>query len=115
MVELPSGGSLMIAGLLEENVSNNINAVPGLREVPVLGPLFGSSAFQRNETELVVTVSAYLVNPVDHNALNLPTDGFIPSGDLKRYFLMHLQENYVGKQIDLPPTALKGPVGYMIE
>jgi pilus assembly protein CpaC len=115
VVELPSGGSLMIAGLLEEDISNNVNAVPGLRDVPVLGSLFGSTAFQRNETELVITVSAYLVNPVDHNTLNLPTDGFIPSGDLKRYFLMHLQENYVGKQMDLPPTALKGPVGYIVE
>ena len=115
VVELPSGGSLMIAGLLEEDSSNAIDAVPGLRDVPVLGALFGSSAFRRNETELVVTVDAYLVNPVDQKALALPTDGFIPAGDLKRYFLLHLQETYLGKNTDLTPTALKGPVGYIVE
>jgi pilus assembly protein CpaC len=115
VVELPSGGSLMIAGLLEDNASNAINAVPGIRDLPLIGPLFGSTAFQRNETELVITVTAYLVDPVDHQALNLPTDGFIPSSDLKRYFLMRLQENYVGKPIDVPPAALKGPIGYIVE
>jgi pilus assembly protein CpaC len=105
----------MIAGLLENDDSTTINSVPGLRDVPVLGPLFGSSAFQRDETELVVTVVAYLVDPVNHKALALPSDGFIPAGDLKRYFLLHLQENYVGKPMDVPPTALKGPVGYIVE
>ncbi len=115
VVELPSGGSLMIAGLLQDDAANTINSVPGVRDIPILGALFGSTAFQRDETELVVTVTAYLVDPVEHKALSLPTDGFIPSGDLKRYFLLHLQENYVGKPIDLPPTALKGPVGYIVQ
>ncbi len=115
VVELPSGGSLMIAGLLQDDAANAINAVPGIRDIPILGALFGSTAFQRDETELVITVTAYLVDPVAHQALGLPSDGFIPSGDLKRYFLMHLQENYVGKPIDLPPAALKGPVGYIVQ
>jgi pilus assembly protein CpaC len=115
VVEVPSGGSLMIAGLLQNDDSTAINSVPGLREVPVLGTLFGSSAFQRDETELVVTVVAYLVDPVDGKSLAMPTDGFVPASDLKRYFLLHLQENYVGKKVDLPPTALKGPVGYIVE
>jgi pilus assembly protein CpaC len=114
-VELPSGGSMMIAGLLQDNVSNSLDAVPGLRDVPVLGALFGSTAFQRQETELVVTVTAYLVNPVSHNTLDLPTDGFLPASDLKRYFLMSLQETYVGKPAGLSPTALKGPIGYIVE
>ncbi len=115
VVELPSGGSLMIAGLLQDDASNTLNAVPGIRDIPILGALFSSTAFQRDETELVVTVTAYLVDPVDHSALDLPTDGFIPSGDLKRYFLLRLQENYVGRPIDLPTTALKGPVGYILD
>ncbi len=114
-VELPSGGSLMIAGLMQDNVTNSLDAVPGLRDVPVLGTLFGSTAFQRQETELVVTVTAYLVNPVAHNNLDLPTDGFLPSSDLKRYFLMSLQETYVGKPAGLSPSALKGPIGYIVE
>lgn len=115
VVEVPSGGSLMIAGLLEDDTSNAVNAVPGIRDLPILGALFGSTAFQRNETELVITVTAYLVDPVDHQALNVPTDGFIPSSDMKRYFLMRLQENYVGKPIDVTPAALKGPIGYIVE
>lgn len=114
-VELPSGGSLMIAGLLQDNITNSLDAVPGLRDVPVLGTLLGSTAFQRQQTELVVTVSAYLVNPVAHKALDLPTDGFVPSSDLKRYFLMSLQETYVGKSANLSPSDLKGPVGYIVE
>jgi len=114
-VELPSGGSLMIAGLMQDNLSNGLDAVPGLRDVPVLGALMGSTSFQRHETELVVTVTAYIVNPVAHDALELPTNGFLPSSDLNRYFLMSLQETYVGKQTDLSPSALKGPIGYIVD
>jgi pilus assembly protein CpaC len=114
-VELPSGGSMMIAGLMQDNISSNVDAIPGLRDIPVLGALMGSTAFQRHETELVITVTAYLVNPVAHNALELPTDGFLPASDLNRYFLMSLQETYVGKQPGLSPSALKGPVGYIVD
>ncbi len=106
---------MMIAGLMQDNVSDSLAAVPGLRDVPVLGALMGSTAFQRQETELVVTVTAYLVNPVSHNALSLPTDGFLASSDLRRYFLMSLQETYVGKAAGLSPSELKGPVGYIVE
>ena len=114
-VELPSGGSMMIAGLMQDTLSSGLDSVPGLKDVPILGALAGSTQFQRHETELVITVTAYLVNPVAHDQLELPTDGFLPSKDLNRYFLMSLQETYVGKQPNLQPTDLKGPIGYMVD
>jgi len=114
-IELPSGGSLMIAGLLQNDDTSNLASVPGVRDIPIFSALLGSTAFQRNETELMVTVVAYVVEPVDNKTLNLPTDGFIPASDLRQYFLMKIQTNYVGKKLDLPPSALQGPVGYIVE
>jgi len=116
VVEMPSGGSLMIAGLLTNSGDSTLNSIPGMKDLPIIGSLFGSTAFNNSESELMVTVTPYLVEPVNAKALSLPTDGFIPSSDLKRYFLMRLQEEYVGKKANaLPPQALQGPVGYIVE
>lgn len=116
VVEMPSGGSLMIAGLLTNSGDSTLNAIPGVKDLPIIGSLFGSTAFNNSESELMVTVTPYLVEPVNAKAISLPTDGFIPSSDLKRYFLMRLQEEYVGKRTAaLPPQALQGPVGYIVE
>jgi pilus assembly protein CpaC len=81
-VELPSGGSFAIAGLLQNTTKQVIDAFPGLKDMPVLGALFRSRDFQNNETELVVIVSAYIVDPVHETKLAAPTDGFIPSSDI---------------------------------
>ena len=75
-VELGSGQSFMIAGLLSNDTANNVNKVPGLGSVPILGSLFKSKQFQRNETELVIVVTPYLVKPVNAQDIRLPTDGF---------------------------------------
>jgi pilus assembly protein CpaC len=84
-VELGSGQSFAIAGLLQRNTTQNNSGVLGLGDVPVIGPLFRSSQFQRNETELVIIVTPYLVEPVsDPNKLVAPTDGFKPATDLDR-------------------------------
>ena len=80
-VELPSGGSFAIAGLLQHTSKQQIDAFPGLKDMPVLGALFRSRDYQNNETELVVMVSAYLVNPVKADKIALPTDGFVPATD----------------------------------
>src|SRR3546814_3356439 len=66
----------MIAGLLSNSTSNNINKVPGLGNIPILGSLFKSRQFQRNESELVIVVTPYLVKPVNAQSIRLPTDGF---------------------------------------
>ena len=62
-VEMPSGGTLMLAGLIESNTINSLNRIPGVKDIPIIGDLTGSESFQRNETELVVMISSYLVKP----------------------------------------------------
>lgn len=75
-VELGSGQAFMIAGLLNNETSNNINKVPGIGNLPILGSLFKSRQFQRNETELVIVVTPYLVKPMNAADVRLPTDGY---------------------------------------
>lgn len=115
-VELPSGGSIMIAGLLQNDVTTSMAGLPGLMEIPVLGALFRSTAFQRNETELVVILSAYVVQPVEQPSLALPTDGFAPASDLDRYLLGKLQDTYARHSAAAPlPGEMQGPFGYLVE
>ena len=84
-IELGSGQSFAIAGLLERTSADLTNALPGLGEVPVIGALFKSNDFQRGETELVIIVTPYIVQPAPSpEALRLPTDGFRPATDLDR-------------------------------
>jgi len=85
-VELASGQSFAIAGLLQNNVTQDISKFPGLGDVPVLGALFRSDRFQRDETELVIIVTPYLVKPVSNRKLASPTDGFMPPHDVERFF-----------------------------
>jgi pilus assembly protein CpaC len=75
-VELGSGQSFMIAGLLSNNAQNTINTAPGAGDLPIIGNLFKSTEFQKGQTELVIIVTPYLVKPVDANDIKLPTDGF---------------------------------------
>lgn len=75
-VELGSGQSFMIAGLIQNNAANAIDKTPGIGDVPILGNLFRSSSFRRNESELVIVVTPYLVKPVEERDVRLPTDGF---------------------------------------
>ena len=83
-VELGSGQSFMIAGLLSNNSQNTIQKLPGAGDLPILGSLFRSTSYRRGETELVIVVTPYLVNPMDANQVVLPTDGFSAPNDLQR-------------------------------
>jgi len=76
-VELASGQSFAIAGLLQNNSQESIKKTPGLGDIPVLGALFKSERFQRNETELVIIVTPYIVQPISDRDIPLPTDPFI--------------------------------------
>jgi pilus assembly protein CpaC len=88
-VELASGQSFAIAGLLQDNTTMTGNALPGLGEVPILGALFRSDSFQRNETELVIVITPYLVEGASNpNQLKLPTDNWKPPSDLERLLLL---------------------------
>jgi pilus assembly protein CpaC len=80
-IELGSGQTFAIGGLLQNNITDTLSKVPGLGELPVLGPLFRSTQFQHNETELVILVTPYLVRPVSDHRLAAPTDGYTPPND----------------------------------
>jgi pilus assembly protein CpaC len=83
-VELGSGESFAIGGLLQNNLSDTINKLPGLGDLPVLGPLFRSTQFQRNESELIIIVTPYLVRPVP-GRIPVPTDGYVAPHDSDIY------------------------------
>jgi len=86
-VELGSGQSFMIGGLLRNNSGNNTDKAPLLGSLPILGALFRSNSFKRNETELVIVITPYLVRPVNASQIALPTDGFRNATGLERVFL----------------------------
>jgi pilus assembly protein CpaC len=82
-IELGSGESFAIAGLIQNNTNTNVSNYPGLADLPILGPLFRSTNFSRNESELVVVVTPYITEPIaDPRAIRLPTDGLAPPNDV---------------------------------
>lgn len=93
-VEVPSGMTLAIGGLLQERSSQKINQFPGLGDIPILGALFRSRQFQTEETELVILVTPYLVNPSPANSIPVPTDYATPASDAEAIFLGKLENQY---------------------
>ena len=104
-VELGSGQSFMIAGLLQNSNTNNIEKAPFLGDIPVLGALFRSTKFQRNESELVIIVTPYLVRPVS-GQLATPADGYRAPDDVQENFL---GQSFTGKSGVRQPTAIQAP------
>ncbi|MBN2373063.1 type II and III secretion system protein family protein [bacterium] len=86
-VELGDGQSFAIAGLLKDDVREKVRKYPVLGDIPVLGALFRSSSFQKNQTELVIFVTPHLVKPVDRSKQTLPTDAYIEPDDFEFYLL----------------------------
>ncbi|WP_030539990.1 type II and III secretion system protein family protein [Sphingobium sp. DC-2] len=105
-VELGSGQAFMIAGLLNNDTGNSINKVPGLGNIPILGSLFKSRSFQRNETELVIVVTPYLVKPINASDVRLPTDGFRNANQGQGLFL---QQGHDGVSGARDPMPSRGP------
>ncbi|MFN4358604.1 type II and III secretion system protein family protein [Sphingopyxis alaskensis] len=108
-VELGSGESFMIAGLLNNRSIGAIDKMPGLGDVPLLGTLFKSDSFRRGETELVIVVTPYLVEPVSANDIKLPTDAFRDADDLQRLLLNQTSDGVTGG--DRPKPRLDSNVG----
>lgn len=102
-VELANGQSFAIAGLLQNNIRHDISKFPGLGDVPILGTLFRSSRFQRNETELVIIVTPYIVRPTSGAILAAPTDGLTPPSDKDRVLHGRLYR-------PTPRSGEKGPI-----
>jgi pilus assembly protein CpaC len=114
-VEMPSGGTLAMAGLLSDDTRKNIDGFPGLKDVPMLGTLFRSQDYIKRETELVVLVTPYMVRPTARKQFARPDDGFAPASDLKSNLLGHMNRVY-GKGGPLPMDGgLKGDVGFIVE
>ena len=113
-VELPSGGSLVIGGLLQQQTKQTIDAFPGLKDLPVLGALFRSRDFQNNETELVVMVTAYLVDPVAEAQLTTPDAGYVVPTDLETILMGRVNSVY-GQEAKLPPNVPKNAIGYIVQ
>ena len=104
-VELGSGQSFMIAGLIQNNTINNVDKAPGLGDVPVLGNLFRSSNFRRGETELVIVVTPYLVKPIEERDVRLPTDGFQAPNEAQRLLGNQLHGNQPGVSRPMPSAV----------
>jgi pilus assembly protein CpaC len=115
-VELPSGGTLAMAGLISDDTRKNIDGFPGLKDVPVLGALFRSQDFIKRETELVVLVTPYTVRPTARQQFARPTDGLSPASDLKTNVLGHMNRIY-GKNAPIAVEGgLKGgDIGFIVD
>lgn len=103
-IELGSGQSFMIAGLMSNNAQSTIDKAPGVGDVPILGNLFRSRSFRRGETELVIVVTPYLVKPVNDSDIKLPTDGFHAANEFQQ-FLGYRENAGVSGEARPGPTA----------
>jgi pilus assembly protein CpaC len=112
-VEVPSGGSFAIAGLMQHTTKQVLDAFPGAKDLPILGALFRSRDFANEESELVVLVTAYLVKPTIEAKLASPTDGFVVPGDLETVLLGRLNAVY-GQGNGSAKTA-EAPGGYIVQ
>jgi len=113
-VELPSGGTMALAGLISDDVRQNIDGLPGVKDLPILGTLFRSRDFIKRETELVVMVTPLLVKPVARQDLARPLDGLGEATDMKANFMGHLNRIYGGGSA-APVGDLKGDYGFIVE
>ncbi|MEZ5922793.1 MAG: type II and III secretion system protein family protein [Hyphomicrobiaceae bacterium] len=113
-VEMPSGGSLVMAGLLSDNLNQNIDGIPGLKDIPILGKLFRSKDYRKRETELVVIVTPYVVRPTAREALARPDDGFMPDANLEGTLMGRLNRVY-GDPASPPAGRFQGDIGFIIE
>ena len=91
VVELGDGQSFAIAGLLQENIRETVAKYPLLGDIPVLGALFRSTSFQKDETELVVIVTPHLVKPLDMVKQTLPTDYYLEPNDFELMLMGYLE------------------------
>jgi pilus assembly protein CpaC len=115
MVELPSGGAMMIAGLLQSVTKEDLSSLPGLMQLPVLGSLFRSRDYQQQETELVVIVTPYLVKSVRPDQIQTPADGLQMADDVATDLLGQLNKGF--NKPAAPPVGqtYQGSFGYVVE
>jgi pilus assembly protein CpaC len=98
-IELADGQSFAIGGLMRDNVRESVKKVPFLGEIPILGALFRSSSFQKNESELLIIVTPHLVKPLDMTAQTLPTDYYVEPNDFEFYFMGFPEKSGFGGKV----------------
>jgi pilus assembly protein CpaC len=116
-VELPSGGTLALAGMIRQQTKQNIDGVPGLKNLPILGALFRSREFQSNQSELVVLATPYIVSPRNEKKFRTPVDGLTAASDYQTYFLGRLNRLYGGARNagKGENKVYHGDVGFILE
>jgi pilus assembly protein CpaC len=116
VVEIPSGGSLALAGMIQEQTKQSINGVPGLMQLPILGSLFRSRDYVNNQTELMVLVTPYIVRAVAQKQLSRPDDGFADPNDQSTVLLGRLNRIYGGSNAKAePPSDYHGKYGFILD
>src|SRR5262249_33844643 len=119
VVEIPSGGSLALAGMIQEQTKQAINGIPGLMQIPILGTLFKSRDYTNNQTELMILVTPYVVRAVSQRKLSRPDDGFADPSDPQTVLLGRLNRIYgtAGKiePLPLPAGDYHGKYGFILD
>jgi pilus assembly protein CpaC len=115
MLEIPSGGAMVLGGMIKEETKHAINGIPSLLQLPILGTLFRSRDFVNNQTELLIIVTPYVVRAVAQKDLSRPTDGFADSTDPSAYLMGRLNRIYgVGGKSDADNTY-RGKYGFILD
>jgi len=116
VVELPAGGSLVIAGLIREESRQSSDGIPGAKDIPGFGALFRNRDDLNTQTELVVMVTPYLVDPTHPDKLQTPLDGFVPANDLDNILLGKMNKIYAANgQPKISADTLSGPFGHVVD
>jgi pilus assembly protein CpaC len=114
-LEIPSGGSMAMAGLIQQKTKQAINGMPGVDQLPILGALFRSQDFVNNETELMVLVTPYVVRAVAQKELSRPDDGFAPASDSQSTLLARINRIYGVAARAEPVGAHYANFGFIID
>jgi pilus assembly protein CpaC len=114
-LEIPSGGSIAMAGLIQEQTKQAINGMPGIDQLPILGQLFRSQDFVNHETELMVIVTPYIVRAVAQKDLSRPDDGFAPASDAQSSLLGQISRIYgIAGRVE-PVGSYAANIGFIID
>ena len=114
-LEIPSGGSMAMAGLIQEQTKQAVNGMPGVDQLPILGALFRSQDYVNHETELMVMVTPYVVRAVAQKELSRPDDGFASASDSQSTLLARMNRIYgIAARID-PISGSQVSFGYFID
>jgi pilus assembly protein CpaC len=114
-IEIPSGGSLALAGMIQEQTKQQLNGLPGLMNLPVLGALFKSRDFVNRQTELMVLVTPYIVRAVAQKNLSKPDDGYADASDAASSLLGRFNRIYGVPNPNLPQRTYTGNVGFILD